>query len=158
MTTIADLLLARAGDDSAGLMAGDETFTWSEVLSAARARQCLLEDLLLPGPPHVAVLLGNVPEYVLWIGAAALAGAAVVGANPTHRGRDLARDLSHTACQLLVTDSKHLPLVDGLDLGLAIGRVAADGPRILVVDSPEYMEALARALSSAGAREGATMP
>ncbi len=155
MTTIADLLLARAGDDSAGLMAGDETFTWSEVLSAARARQCLLEDLLLPGPPHVAVLLGNVPEYVLWIGAAALAGAAVVGANPTHRGRDLARDLSHTACQLLVTDSKHLPLVDGLDLGPAIGKVAADGPRILVVDSPEYMEALARALSSAGAREGA---
>ena len=70
-----------------------------------------------PGPFHVATLLDNVPEHVLWLGAAALAGAVLVGGNSTHRGADLARDLAHTECQLLVTDRAHLPLVDGLDLG-----------------------------------------
>ena len=61
-----------------------------------------------PGPFHVALLMDNVPEYVFWMGGAALAGAVIVGGNPTHRGDELARDLSHTECQLLVTNS-HVP-------------------------------------------------
>ena len=65
-------------------------------------------SLRRPGPFHVALLLDNVPEYVFWMGGAALAGAVVVGGNPTHRGDELARDLSHTECQLLVTN-RHLP-------------------------------------------------
>ena len=66
-----------------------------------------LASLRRPGPFHVGVLLDNVPEYVFWMGGAALVGAVVVGANPTHRGDELARDLSHTECQLLVTDSSY---------------------------------------------------
>ena len=91
-----------------------------------------------PGPFHVATLLDNVPEHVLWLGGAALAGAVVVGGNSTHRGADLARDLAHTQCQLLVTDRAHLPLVDGLDLGPGIGTVGASSPRVVVVDDPAY--------------------
>ncbi len=49
------------------------------------------------GPPHVGVLLGNVPEYLWWLGAAALAGATVVGINPTRRGDALAADVRRTA-------------------------------------------------------------
>ncbi len=85
-----------------------------------------------PGPFHVALLLDNVPEYVFWMGAAALAGAVLVGGNPTHRGDELARDLAHTECQLLVTSSEYRPLVEGHDLGPAL---PAD--RILVVDDPD---------------------
>ena len=59
---------------------------------------------------------------------AALAGAVVVGINPTRRGEELARDIRHTDCQLVVTDASTRPLLDGLDLG-----VAAD--RVLVVDA-----------------------
>ena len=134
MDTIAELLLARAGDDSLGMVAGEDTWTWHDVAAASGARAGLLAEKRAPGPFHVATLLDNVPEHVLWLGAAALAGAVLVGGNPTHRGSDLARDLAHTECQLLVTDAAHLPLVDGLDLGPGIGTVSASSPRLVVVD------------------------
>ena len=57
-----------------------------------------------PGPFHVGVLLENVPEFVFLLMGAGLAGAAVVGINPTRRGAELARDINHTDCQLIVTD------------------------------------------------------
>ncbi len=75
--------------------------------------------------------MDNVPEFVFWMGAAALAGAVLVGGNPTHRGDELARDLSHTECQLLVTDARYRTLVDGYDLGTALPT-----DRILVIDDP----------------------
>ena len=61
----------------------------------------------------------------------------VVGINPTRRGTELARDITHTECQLLVTETQHAPLLDGLDT-----RVGDD--RTLVVESPRYTEALSR--------------
>jgi fatty-acyl-CoA synthase len=140
--TVAEILAARAADTGVGLVAGDERFTWQEVVSAAAQRASLLLARRVPGPFHIALLLDNVPEFAFWLGAAALAGAAVVGANPTHRGPDLARDLAHTRCQLLVTDRAHLPLVDGLDLGPGIGTVSAGTDRVLVVDDPGYATAL----------------
>jgi fatty-acyl-CoA synthase len=83
--------------------------------------------------PHVGVLLDNTPEFVYWLSAAALAGAAVVGVNPTRRGAELARDIRHAECEVLVTSSAYLPLPDGLDPG---------GLPLLVVDEPLYAEAL----------------
>ncbi len=50
-------------------------------------------------PLHIGVLLGNVPEYLFWLGAAALAGAVVVGINPTRRGEALAGDVRRTDCR-----------------------------------------------------------
>jgi fatty-acyl-CoA synthase len=136
MDTIAAHLLARTGDGNPGLVAGDAVWTWDEVVGASRARAGWLAAHRGPGPFHVAVLLDNVPEFAFWLGAAALAGAVTVGGNPTHRGSDLARDLAHTRCQLLVTDRAHLPLVDGLDLGPGLGVVGAGNPRVIVVDDP----------------------
>ena len=63
-----------------------------------------------------------------------LGGDVVVGGNPNHRGDELASDISHTECRLVVTDSAHLPLIEGLDLGQAIGRPGRDNPRVLVID------------------------
>jgi fatty-acyl-CoA synthase len=143
MDTIAELLGARRGDGRTGLVAGDDAWTWDEVVAAAAARGALLAELRAPGPFHVATLLDNVPEHVLWLGAAALRGAVLVGGNPTHRGADLARDLAHTECQLLVTDRAHLPLVDGLDLGAALGTASPGNPRVLVVDDPSMGDRLA---------------
>jgi fatty-acyl-CoA synthase len=142
MDTMAELLLARAGDGRPGLVSDDRQWSWQEVVAASAARASLLAEGRAPGPFHVATLLDNVPEHVLWLGAAALAGAVLVGGNPTHRGTDLARDLAHTQCQLLVTDRDHLSLVDGLDLGAGIGVVSASGQRVLVVDDPAYQAAL----------------
>ena len=137
MDTIANHLLARTGDAHLGLVAGGAGWTWDEWVTASRARAAWLVTHRVPGPFHLALLLDNVPEYVFWLGAAALSGAVTVGANPTHRGPDLARDLAHTRCQLLVTDRAHLPLVDGLDLGPALGVVSRANPRVLVMDEPD---------------------
>jgi fatty-acyl-CoA synthase len=143
METMAELLLARAEDDGPGLAAGDTVLSWRQVVGAGSARASLLSERRQDGPFHVAVLLDNVPEFAFWLGACAMAGAVVVGANPTHRGPDLARDLAHTRCQLLVTDRRHLPLVEGLDLGAGIGVVTAASARVLVVDDESFAATLA---------------
>ena len=91
----------------------------------------MLASLRQPGPFHVALLMDNVPEFVFWMGGAALAGAVMVGGNPTHRGDELARDLAHTECQLLVTTTGYAGLVGGHDLGPAL-----PAERILVIDDP----------------------
>jgi len=131
MPTIDELIRERAGDDSVGLAWADRTWSHRRVVAAQAGRAAVLASLRQPGPFHVALLLDNVPEYVFWMGAAALAGAVVVGGNPTHRGDELARDLSHTECQLLVTDRGYRTLVEGHDLGPALPT-----DRILVVDDP----------------------
>src|SRR5205085_12411136 len=85
--------------------------TWAEVVAECEARAATLE----PGQ-HIGVLLENVPEYAFWLGAAALAGAVVVGINPTRRGEELARDIRHTDCSVVITDMDSAPLLNGLDL------------------------------------------
>ncbi len=107
--TIAALLVARAEDDHVGLRAGDASWTWAQVVHECAARAELLATRRRDGPFHVGVLLDNVPEYVFLLGGAALAGATVVGINPTRRGGELADDVRHTDCQLVVTDGSHAP-------------------------------------------------
>ncbi len=131
LETIDQLIRDRADDDRVGLAFSDRTWTHAEVVRAQAERAALLLRLRRPGPFHVALLMDNLPEYVFWMGGAALAGAVVVGGNPTHRGDELARDLSHTECQLLVTTPAYRRLVEGHDLGTAL-----PPDRILVIDDP----------------------
>jgi len=141
--TIAYSVLQRADDPSLGLVAGDLQQSHAEVVALAAQRAAWLVANRRPGPFHVAILLENVPEFIYWLEACALVGAVVVGANSTHRGEDLARDLSHTDCQVLVTDTRLLHLVDGLRIGEGIGTVAEGNPRVLVLDRPSAADALA---------------
>ncbi|MFD5832118.1 long-chain-fatty-acid--CoA ligase [Streptomyces collinus] len=135
-STVAELITARWGDDRPGLRWEDRTLTHHEVAAGAASRAALLTDLLPPAAePHLAVLLDNTPEFPLWLGAAALAGAAVAGVNPTRRGAELARDILHTECRVLVTERAHLPLLEGLDLRSV---------RLLVTDTAEYTGLLSR--------------
>ena len=129
--TLASLLRARVGDERAGYRFGDQTWTWDAVAHESARRGALLSSLRVPGPFHVGVLLENVPEYLFLAGGAGFAGATIVGINPTRRGAELARDIRHTDCQLIITDHASAAALEGLDLGAATGRV-------LYVDSPEY--------------------
>jgi fatty-acyl-CoA synthase len=134
--TVAGAVLARAEDPGLGLWAGELQMSHADVVARAAARAAWLQAGRAEGTPfHVAVLLDNVPEFVFWLEGAALAGAVVVGANPTHRGDELVRDLTHTDCQFLVTDSASLPLLDGSHLGDALGTVSASNSRVLVLDT-----------------------
>ncbi|MFJ3199285.1 AMP-binding protein [Streptomyces sp. NPDC086989] len=145
--TVAELIARQWGDHRPGLKYGGSADT--AVLSRHRtaqeaaARAALLVDLLpAEAEPHIGVLLDNTPEFPFWLGAAALAGAAVAGINPTRRGPELARDILHTDCRILVTERAHLPLLRGLDL---------PGVRILVTGTKAYAAQLA---PYAGAKPG----
>lgn len=136
VTTISELLRARVGDHHLGLVFEDERYTWDEIVTASAARAALAGQRRGDGPFHVGVLLDNVPEYLFWLGAAALCGATVVGINPTRRGEELARDIRHTDCALLVTDQAGRATLETVDHGI-------DPDRVLVVDDPAYGAALA---------------
>ncbi len=133
--TVAELVAGRWGDHRPGLWCEDRVLTHHEFAAGAAARAALLADLLPPGAePHVGVLLDNTLEYPLWLAAAALAGAAVAGVNPTRRGPELARDILHTECRIVVTEDAHLPLLAGLEL---------PDVRVLSTDGEEYDRLLA---------------
>jgi fatty-acyl-CoA synthase len=140
--TITAAVLALADADGLGLVVGDLRLSHAEVVSRAAARAAWLRATRRDGPFHVAVMLDNVPEFVFWLEAAALAGAVVVGANPTHRGDELVRDLAHTECQFLITDSTFLPLVEGARIGDTLGEVARHNERVLVLDTKDAEDAL----------------
>ncbi len=131
MPTFAEHVLARADDDNLAVILDDQSWTYREWVAECIVRAELFEALRVDGSPHIGLLLENTPDFTMWLGAAALAGATVVGINPTRRGAELARDISYTECQLIITDQTHLGLLDGLDLGVARDRV-------LVVGTPEY--------------------
>ena len=135
--TIGGHVLARAGDDAPGLVFEDSTWSWGEIVSESFNRAEMLRSLRRDGPFHVGVLLENVPEYVFLLFGAAMCGATVVGVNPTRRGEELARDVTHTDCQLVVTDGQGSQLLEGMSLGPARGRVLVEG-------SAEYRELMRR--------------
>ncbi|MCJ7439087.1 MAG: long-chain-fatty-acid--CoA ligase [Acidimicrobiia bacterium] len=138
MATIAEHVKARVADgDRIAIRFEDQTVTWAEYVDACTTRAAYLQATLDPSaPPHVGVLFDNIPEFPMWLGAAALIGAVVVGINPTRRGAELARDVTHTDCQLIVTEGRHAHLLDGLDVGDA-------AEPILDVEAEEFAATLA---------------
>lgn len=118
--TVSELVRRRADDPRPGLVAGDDRWSWSEVVAAAAARAgWYAEDRRrrgATGPPHVGVLLDNVAEYPLWLAAAALGRFVVVGLNATRRAEGIAEDARATACDLVVTDADGAALLAAADL------------------------------------------
>ncbi|MCR6032812.1 AMP-binding protein [Nocardioides sp. zg-579] len=145
--TFARLVADRAEDDSPGLWFEERSWTWREVVAEARQRAGLLEQLRVEGPWHVGLAMENTAEHLLWWCAAAIAGATVVGVNPTRRGPELARDIAFTECQALVVDDSRRPLLDGLATGVPAART-------LHVDEPGYAARLAAAVPLNLARAG----
>lgn len=130
--SVAQLVLERAGDRRTGLLFEDEQWTWAQVVEEALVRASFLTSQREDGRPfHVGVLLDNRPEYLFLLAGAALSGAVIVGINPTRRGAELARDIRHTDCRLIITDADQHGDLDGLDIGVGTDRV-------LVCDSPSY--------------------
>lgn len=141
--TFADLVRARASDDGTAVKFDDRTWTYREWCDEVATRAAWWRSIMASRPagtpPHIGVLLDNTPEFTMWLGAAAVTGAAVVGINPTRRGAELERDITFTDCQIVVTEPSQVELLDGLDLGAA-GTVGGEG--VLVVDTPEYSKTL----------------
>ena len=99
--------------DLVALRFGDEVWTHAQYYEESCRYAALLgERLPARGPRHVAVLLDNTPDYLFVFGAAALIGAAVVGLNHTRRGEHLLRDVTHTDCALVITEPRHVALLE----------------------------------------------
>jgi fatty-acyl-CoA synthase len=117
MPTVREQLLARSGDDSPGLLFEDESWTWDEVVRESCVRSAVLATMLPDGePPHIGVLLENVPEFAFLLGGAALGGQVVVGLNPTRRGAALAADVARADVQVVVTDATYADLLSEVDV------------------------------------------
>lgn len=131
--TVRNQLLARVGETTPGLLFEDDAWTWDEVVHESCVRAAVVASLLDDGaPPHVGVLLDNVPEFAFLLGGAALSGQVVVGLNTTRRGPALVDDIARSDCQVVVTDATYAHLLDGLDVGVPV----------LLVDSPAWAELL----------------
>jgi fatty-acyl-CoA synthase len=100
--TLATLLLARSEDDRPGLMFEGTVRSWREHVAACRAAGGWLSGR--GSGLHVGVLSENVPELVLLLGGAALAGHVVVALNPTRSVDELIRDARATDVDLLLWD------------------------------------------------------
>lgn len=127
----ASLIYARAEDDNPGLRFEDRQWSWRELVAEARMRASLAESMRVDGPWHIGLLMENSPENLFWVLAAGLSGATIVGINPTRRGAELVRDIDFTDIQLIVTDSAHRALLDGLE-------VTCPPERILTSDTDEF--------------------
>lgn len=134
---VADLLkrngLGASSANRAALRFGDQIWTHRELLFEAERFASLFRARLDPGrPPHVAVLMDNTPDYVFALCGAGLQGAVLVGLNHTRRDEHLARDISHTDVQLLITEPRHQALlrtaIEGLELpgGIFVSERFAD--------------------------------
>jgi fatty-acyl-CoA synthase len=144
-------LLRRNGTDPAvagrpALRFGNRVWTHGELYAEACRMAAFLEDRLDPArPPHVAVLLDNTPDYVVTLAGAGLIGACLVGLNNTRRDEHLARDITYTDVQMVLTEPRHQHLLAGVvgDLVLPGGlfvssRFAeADDPAASLGDSLE---------------------
>ncbi|MDV7243251.1 MULTISPECIES: AMP-binding protein [Rhodococcus] len=135
-TTIAQMLLDRLGDERLGVRTREQDWTWNAVVHESAARAALAASLRRGGPFHIGVLLENTPEFLFWLGGAALGGATIVGINPTRRGAELEAEIRYVDCQLIVTDAAGKSQLTGLDLGLS-------EDRFLLVDDPMYADRVA---------------
>lgn len=132
--TVQQLLRERCADSGTAIKHADRTWTWAQHLEEAARQAAALIALTDPARPlHIGTLLGNTPAMLTAMAAAGLGGYVLCGINNTRRGDALARDIAKADCQILLTDTAHRGLLDGLDL---------PGVRVIDVDGPQWQELL----------------
>ena len=134
--TVTDIFRSRAEDGHVALRHGDQQWSYRELIAAGAERAAFLLANRRAGPFHVGILLDNVPEFPLWLTGCILAGATMVGLNPTRRGADLARDITHTDCQFVIS-------AEAYRAELASLRDVIGNARIVDIDSGEQAALLA---------------
>ena len=114
--TAAALVLERRGDDHRGLL-----FEHRQMDLAGGRRRGRHQGVLAGEPAAGRAVArrcaaGEHAGVPVHLAGAALAGAVVVGINPTKRGAELAADISHADCRILLTEEHQVPLLDDVDL------------------------------------------
>lgn len=147
--TIHELLRQRMSDDNVAIKYHGRQWSWREHLELAAAHAAALQCLTDPQrPPHIGTLLANTPDMLTQMAAAGLGGHILCGLNTTRRGDGLAADIRRSDCQIVVTDTEHRALLDGL---------ALDGVRVLDTSTPEWSRLVRSATEPATPRHPDTM-
>lgn len=108
--TMGAALRARAAEwgDRVFLRCEDATWTFAEAYREACRFANLFLRLREPARPlHVGLLMDNLPAFVFAELGCALAGATLVGLNPTRTGGFLARDVTYCDCQIVVVEDRY---------------------------------------------------
>lgn len=143
--TMQELITRRADQQTPAIIhATDDgrivSVTWAEYVSRAEQHAAVvLERVDIAKPVHVGALLGNSPEMLVALAAAALGGYVLCGINNTRRGAGLITDLRTADVQILLVDDAHEQLLDNLDLG---------DVEVINVDDPQWQEECAAAPAS----------
>ncbi|WP_183098798.1 fatty-acid--CoA ligase FadD1 [Nocardioides pelophilus] len=139
--TLQQLLRERATDEQPAVLHEDTVVSWRDYVRASADEAAALLDVVdRERPVHVGTLLGNGPQMLRAMAAAALGGYVLCGINTTRRGAGLAADVLRAECQVLLTDDEHQPLVDAVADDLAAANV-----RVVNTDSDEWAALLAGA-------------
>lgn len=100
--------------------------SWAELGARAGAVATVLRSHRREDAPfHVGILATNVREWPELVMGSFLAGATVVGLNTTRRGDDLARDVCHARCCVVVAQESCLEETRLPDTGVPIVRLGA---------------------------------
>ncbi len=139
ITNAAELFVRNAESDEIAAHFEDRSYTYRELALESRRRAALWDWYRdRTQPPHIGVLLDNTPEYLFWLGAAAISRSVIVGVNATYRGAELSRLIDHSDCQVLVTSDAYAAV-----LADAPSRVEVD--HVLGTQTDRYVELLAAA-------------
>jgi len=149
--TVAAAIRARAADSAERvfLYDGSARWTFAETYRTACRYAAFFQGRRTPGRPfHVGVLMDNLSAFVFAELGCALAGAALVGLNPTRSGSALARDVEHADCQIVLVEGRYVE-----QLGAAIG--TDSGVQIFTVEGtpPGRWPALEDALAAVDAAD-----
>jgi fatty-acyl-CoA synthase len=96
----------------------DASWTFAQAYREACRYANLFLRLRDPARPfHVGILMDNLPAFVFAELGCGLAGAVLVGLNPTRTGSFLARDVTFADCQIVVVEARYTePLQAALDI------------------------------------------
>lgn len=101
-----------------GLVFEDGVWSWSAVAQECADRAKALARLVADPPDRqvrIGLLLDNRADFVLWTGAAAIAGAVVVGLGTGQTASGLVDQIRHADVDLVITEAQVGHLLAGHD-------------------------------------------
>ncbi|MEK7787353.1 MAG: class I adenylate-forming enzyme family protein, partial [Chloroflexota bacterium] len=171
-TTLGELLTAQASRfaDRPFLIFGDERWSYAEAERQATAAATGLRGLGLQAGDRVAVILPNIPQYVIAVFAVAKAGLILNPINVRRHKSEVLLRMAKTRPAAVIADTEHLPMLKELQLELpelkhliavddGAWRDLVNTPPIPVEPSPQpnQVAAILYTLGNSGNPRGATL-
>jgi len=131
--TIAEHIEKHKENDDIAIVADGQAITYRRYFTECAMRANFARKTTGKFHPHIGVMLENTPEFLYWLGACAISRSTFVALNSTHRGSELKSQVTHTECDLVLTEKSSYDLL--VDAGVDVGIVDR-------VDTSVYLSAI----------------